>query len=70
MIQDSLTDRKELFVGKKFKLATERNKSAIDSIEVTDIAFGMIRCRFIERARTPIIWIPISSISELRETEG
>ena len=56
-------------VGQVMKLMTARNPSVVDKVEVLGIEHGMLRLRFLERSRQPVIWVPIASILELRETD-
>ncbi len=56
-------------VGQIMKMQTVRNASVVDKVEILGVAHGMIRLRFVERSRRPIVWVPIDSILELRETD-
>lgn len=55
-------------IGQVMKMQTVRNSSVVDLVEILWIEHGMIRLRFIERSRKPVVWVPIDSILELRET--
>jgi hypothetical protein len=56
-------------IGQIMKMQTARNASVVDKVEILGVAHGMIRLRFIERSRKPVVWVPIDSILELRETD-
>ena len=55
-------------IGQVMKMQTVRNPSVVDVVEILWIEHGMIRLRFLERSRKPVVWVPIDSILELRET--
>ena len=56
-------------IGQVMKMQTVRNASVVDRVEILWIEHGMIRLRFMDRSRKPIVWVPVDSILELRETD-
>ena len=50
-----------VLIGQVMKMQTVRNSNVVDLVE--------IRLRFMERSRRPVVWVPIDSILELRETD-
>ena len=60
---------KDPLVGQIMKMQTVRNASVVDKVEILAVAHSMIRLRFVERSRRPIVWVPVDSILELRETD-
>jgi hypothetical protein len=56
-------------VGQVMKMQTARNANVVDLVEVLWVEHGMVRLRFLERSRKPVVWVPIVSILELRETD-
>lgn len=57
------------FIGQVMKMQTARNASVVDRVEILWVEHGMIRLRFMDRSRKPIVWVPVDSILELRETD-
>lgn len=56
-------------IGQVMKMQTVRNASVVDRVEILWVEHGMIRLRFLDRSRKPIVWVPVDSILELRETD-
>lgn len=56
-------------IGQVMKMQTVRNASVVDRVEILWVEHGMIRLRFMDRSRKPIVWVPVDSILELRETD-
>ena len=58
-----------VLIGQVMKMQTVRNSNVVDLVEILWVDHGMIRLRFMERSRRPVVWVPIDSILELRETD-
>ena len=56
-------------VGQVMKMQTVRNASVVDRVEILWVEHGMIRLRFLDRSRKPVVWVPVDSILELREID-
>ena len=59
-----------LLIGKVMKLVQARTPNVVEVVEVLWIEHGLIRLRFLERSRKPVLWMPLIAVQELRETEG
>lgn len=56
-------------IGQIVKMLHAQNSNFVDRVEVLGVEHGLIRLRFLDRNKQPVIWMSLAGIIELRETE-
>lgn len=71
MMEDSfLALQTRRLIGQTVKLLHAQNPNFVDRVEILGVEHTLIRLRFLDRNKQPVIWMSLAGVIELREIEG